>query len=276
MASEEMSQMIDKGFHKNQLSTGSDTLLFEAQENHLVSVLECVLQTSEGKRLTRKHPGEPRLIWKLHEEHATSSTTSSNICTGLSQELAKMKIVTFDNPTKGLDTFYSYLITFNKTSPNSQIPDSFSIMYLKLSTCGNSDLLSAWTQCEAIKENMTPEGPLSTYDEYYKYLLGYAKKLKAAVEDNTPSLKVNSSGTNYLTPYSPSDPFFSHATDLSAYMSDRGHDVDMIQDVLHCHQAMKQGRPRPPPRTRREPVRDELKIRNSTWSGLQGDTESVV
>ena len=118
ISSEEMSQMINKGFHKNQLSTGSDTLLFEAQENHLASVLEHVLQTSEGKRLTRKHLGEPRLIWKLHEEHATSLTTSSKICTGLSQEIAKMKIVTFDNPTKGLDTFDSYLTMFNKILPN--------------------------------------------------------------------------------------------------------------------------------------------------------------
>ena len=47
IASEEMSRMIDKGFHKNQLSTGYDTFLFEAQENYLESVLELVLQTSE-------------------------------------------------------------------------------------------------------------------------------------------------------------------------------------------------------------------------------------
>ena len=60
IASEDMSRMIDKGLHKNHLSTGSDTLQFEQQENHLASVLERVLQTSEGKRLTRKHPGEPR------------------------------------------------------------------------------------------------------------------------------------------------------------------------------------------------------------------------
>ena len=63
-------------------------------------------------------------------------------------------------------------------------------------------------------------GPLPTYDEYYKYLLGYAEKLKAAVEDNTPSRKANSSKTDYLTPYSPSDPFYSNAIDLSAYISD--------------------------------------------------------
>ena len=102
-----------------------------------------------------------------------------------------MKIVTFDTPTKGLDTFDSYLTTFNKISPNSQMPDALSIMYLKSATHGNSDLLSAWPQCEAMKENMTPWGPLSTYDEYYKYLLGYAKKFEGVVEDNTPSQKAN-------------------------------------------------------------------------------------
>ena len=149
--SEKMSRMINPGFHKNQLSTGSDKLLFEAQENHLTSVLECVLQISEGKRLTRKHLDDPQLVWTLHEAHTTSLTTSSNICTGLSQELAKMKIVTFDTSTKGLNTFDSYLTTFNKISPNSQIPDAISIMYLKSATHGNSDLLSAWTQCEVTK-----------------------------------------------------------------------------------------------------------------------------
>ena len=120
-----MSRMIDPNFHKNQLITGSDTLLFNAQVNHLASVLERVPQINEGERLTRKHPGNPRLIWKLYEAHAISSTTSSSICTGLSQELAKIKIVTFDTPTKGLDTFDSYLTMFNKISPNSQMPDVF-------------------------------------------------------------------------------------------------------------------------------------------------------
>ena len=94
---------------------------------------------------------------------------------------------------------------------------------------------------------MTPEGPLSTYDEYYKYLLGYTKNLEAAVEDSTPSWKANLSKTDYLTPYSLSNLFFSHTTDLSAYMSDHGHDVDMIQGVLHYHQAMKHEQPCPPP-----------------------------
>ena len=169
--SEEMSRMIDSNFQQNQFSTGSDTLLFNAQVNHLASVLERVLQTSEGKILTRKHSGDPRLIWTLHKAHATSSTISSNICTSLSQELAKMKIVTFDTLTKGLDIFDSYLTTFNKISKGSPMPDSLSIMYLKSASYGNKELLSAWTQCEAMKKNMTPGGPSPTYDEFYKYLL---------------------------------------------------------------------------------------------------------
>ena len=112
---------------------------------------------------------------------------------------------------------------------------------------------------------MTPGGPTPSYDEYYKYLLGYAKKLEVAVESNTPALKANPSETDYLIPNSPSDPFFSHATDLSTYMANQ--DVDMIQYTLQCNQALKEGRPRPPRRTRREPIREELKIQNPTWSG---------
>ena len=126
----------------------------------------------------------------------------SNICTGLGQELAKPKIVAFDTPTKGLDTFDSYLTKFNKISPaNSQMPDNLAIMYLQAATSGNTNLLSAWMQCECMKEQMTPGG--HSYDEYYKYLLGYAKKLEVAVESNTPALKANSSKTDYLTPNSP-------------------------------------------------------------------------
>ena len=144
--------------------------------------------------------------------------------------------------------------------------NSLSIMYLQSGKCGNLDLLSAWTQCKAIKEHMTPGGPWPAFDDYYTYLLQYAKKLEVAVENITPSLKANSSKTEYLTPYLPLNPFCSHATNLSGYRSDRGHDVDMIHDVLHCRQAMKQGRPHPPARTRREPVQDDLRIETPTWS----------
>ena len=110
------------------------------------------------------------------------------------------------------------------------MPNFLAIMYLQSATYGNTDLLSAWTQCEAIKKQMTPGGLLPTYDEYYTYLLQYAKNLEVAVENNNPSLDTNSSEIHYSTPYSPSDPFFRHVTDLSAYMVNQ--DADMIQYTL--------------------------------------------
>ena len=86
-----------------------------------------------------------------------------------------MKINDSDHPTKGLDTFYSYLITFNKISKGSPMPNSLSIMYLKSACHGNKELLSAWTQCETTTKTMKP-GTTPTYDDYYEYMLGYTKK----------------------------------------------------------------------------------------------------
>ena len=105
-----------------------------------------------------------------------------------------MKIVDYNIPTKGLDTFDSYLTQYNKISPaNSKMPNNMAVMLLEAATCGNLDLLSAWTKRKCMKEELTPRGPPPTYDEYYKYLLQYAKKLEVSVEINTPACKANSS-----------------------------------------------------------------------------------
>ena len=45
----------------------------------------------------------------------------------------------------------------------------------------------------------------------------------------------------------------------------------MVQYTLECNQAMKEGRPRSPQRSRREPAQEELKIQNPTWRRLDGD-----
>ena len=48
----------------------------------------------------------------------------------------------------------------------------------------------------------------------------------------------------------------------------------MVQDVLICNQALKQGKPRPPSRSRRrEPLCKELQIKEPTWSELEDDTK---
>ena len=72
----------------------------------------------------------------------------------------------------------------------------------------------------------------------------HAKQLEAAIIDNTTSQKANAAESDYLLlPYSPSDKCYNNATALSSYMVDQGEDVDMIQDILQCNQAMKQGKP---------------------------------
>ena len=114
-------------------------------------------------------------------------------------------------------------------------------------------------------------GSTPTYDEYYENMLGYIKKLEAAVADNTPSGENNVSKSDYLTPYSPSDSCYNNATDLSIYMIDREEDVDMVQDILQCNQAIKQGKLCPPPRTRRDLLCQELRIKDPIWSGLEDD-----
>ena len=120
--SEEMLRMIDPGFHLGSLDAGLDTDLFYKQTNYFTSVLEHVLQTSEEKQLTRKYPDDPHKVWRLHQAYSQSSATLSSICTGLNQELAKLKIVKNNNPTKGLDTFgfLSYSIQQDFPKQNAQ------------------------------------------------------------------------------------------------------------------------------------------------------------
>ena len=168
-------KMINLNFEDDQVNIGPDNLLFQAQKNHMASVLGQVLQTNEGKILTRKHPGKPWLVWKLHKDHATLSTTSSNICTGLSQELAKN--LYFDYPAKVLDKFDSYLSKFNTISKGIPMLNTLSIMYLKSATHGNKELLSAWMQCEAVTKNVKPNTTL-TYDIYFEYMINYVKNWK--------------------------------------------------------------------------------------------------
>ena len=95
-------------------------------------------------------------------------------------------------------------------------------------------------------------------------MLKYAKKLEAAVTDNTTSRKANVAESDYLLPYSPSDECYNDASELLSYMIDQGGDIDMIQGVFQCNQDIKQVKPRPPPRTRREPLHKGLQIKNPT------------
>ena len=87
------------------------------------------------------------------------------------------------------------------------------------------------------------------YDEYFEYLLGYTKKLEDAVTDYTTGCKANVAESGYMQPYEPSDDYFDDAADLSNFKAHQGIDVNMIQEILQCNKALKQGKPLPPART---------------------------
>ena len=76
------------------------------------------------------------------KKHKKSSVTSANITTGLTQELANMKVADFPYPTKCLNTFDSKLEKFNEISLD-KMPISMSISFLKSATHGNNELLNA-------------------------------------------------------------------------------------------------------------------------------------
>ena len=230
-------------------------------------VLERVLQTTDGKRFTRKHKANPREIWKLHELHQRSSATNATITTDLSQELANLKVENFDSSTQCLDAFDSKLEKFNEISQDV-MPPKMATSFLMAATHGNSELWNAWATKLTICQSQTPP-TISIYEEYFDYLMFHSKQIEVSIVTNTTTRKANSSETDFLTPNSSPDPYFSHATDLSTYMVNQ--DVDMIQYTLECNQVLKEGRPRPPRRTRRKLVCKELKILNPTWAGLQDD-----
>ena len=62
-------------------------------------------------------------------------------------------------------------------------------------------------------------------------MVGYAKRLEVGVGDNTPNLKTNSAGSDYIKSHTPSDTCYDNATNLSTYMTDKEEDVDIIQEV---------------------------------------------
>ena len=78
--------MIDQNFAETDAKWGpDDKLLYKAQRNHMSTVLERILQTSDGRRFNRKNKTDPKEVWRLHKLHQHSSATNSTITSALSQ-----------------------------------------------------------------------------------------------------------------------------------------------------------------------------------------------
>ena len=237
------SRVIDNSFTDAMVKWGpDDTLLYKAKLNHMSILWERVLQTIDGKRFTRKHKANPHETWKLHELHQRSSAANATITAVLSQELANLKVTEFTFSTYFLDIFDSKLEKFNKISQN-HLPPKMATIFLMAAFHGNSDLRNAWATKITICESQTPP-TIPMHEEYFYYFMFHSKQLEASVINNTSTRIVNSSETDYLTPNSPSDTYFSYSSKLSNYMGNQ--DVDMVQCTLECNQEMKKGRPRPP------------------------------
>ena len=114
------------------------------------------------------------------------------------------------------------------------------------------------------------------YEEYWTYLVSVAKSLERGLKDNVHR-KVNiAESSYYMDSYEPEDFYYDEATDLAAYMGERG-DVDAIHNVLQYSQALRDGNPKPRQKLRRacKPSRPELQIKGTVWTDILPELQSA-
>ena len=116
---------------------------------------------------------------------------------------------------------------------------------LKRAAHAEKALLQAWTAVEQIFANKN-SGTATTYEEYWEYLVSTLEKLEEGMKANV-TRKVNIADTYYMDSYEPDNPYYAKATDLATFMGDRG-DVDVIQNMLQCSQAIRNGKSRLKPK----------------------------
>ena len=93
-------------------------------------VLEKVLLTGKGKRLRRSYKQHPQTLWKLHQEHQTSSTTAQGIAINLSNKLSNLTIATSKSRSDFLEEFDSTSEKHDLVAVE-KIPSSHKICLLK-------------------------------------------------------------------------------------------------------------------------------------------------
>ena len=96
--------------------------------------------------------------------------------------------------------------------------------------------------------------------------MSVSESLEKGIKDKVQR-KVNvADNTYYMDSYLPDDPYYNEATDLSTYMGNLG-DVDALQHTLQCNAAMREGKPMPKQKLRREkrPIQPDLQIKAPLW-----------
>ena len=100
------------------------------------------------------------------------------------------------------------------------------------------------------------------------YLVQHSDMLDKGALNNT-TLKANKTQAYYMESYAPQDSYFEDATNLSAYMGEQSN-VDELQHTLLCNQAIREGKPQPARKLRRErrPIQPELQIKGPLWANI--------
>ena len=151
-------------------------------------VLEKALLNGKWKKLNCSYKHHPQTLWKLHQEHQTSSTTAQGIAINLSNKLSSLSIANSKSRSDFLEEFDStsekYDLVFVDTMPSSH-----KIGLLKKAILADNALLQAWTSVEQIFANKS-SGTVTTYEIYWTYLVSVAEKLEEGMMKNV-NLKVN-------------------------------------------------------------------------------------
>ena len=138
-------------------------------------VFEKVFLNGQVKKLNCSYKHHPQTLWKLHQEHQTSSTTAQGIAINLSNKLSSLSIATSKSISDFLGEFNSKSERYDLVSVN-KMPSSHKIGLLKKAILVDNALLQAWTAVEQIFANNS-SGTATTYEEYWAYLVSVSEKL---------------------------------------------------------------------------------------------------
>ena len=122
-------RLIDPTFDIKTLCPEADKELYTLQCVFMSTVFEKVLMNTHGLKLVRLFEDDPNTIWRKHEEHQTSSSSSQGIVVVLSNIISNMTIAISKSRSDFLEDFDKTLTKFDKVSTD-KIPESQKIELL--------------------------------------------------------------------------------------------------------------------------------------------------
>ena len=111
---------------------------------------------THGLNLVRLFEDDPKTMWRKHEEHQTSSSSSQQIAIVLSNRISNMIIATSKSRSDFLEDFDKTLTKFDKVSAD-KTPESQKIGLLRQAGNVNEQFLQAWSAEETIIANGTKQ-----------------------------------------------------------------------------------------------------------------------